>query len=183
MEFRLNDLSPKVENTLILAGYIKEKIHVNQIEVLQDSVRQLEICFNQIEQLNINEKLTILASLISYFRKIKNYDKCASYSRQAVSLSRHANNVNILQFADIYFNYSDVEYDYGKYGHARILLAQLLQKLEVNNCNDNFVYGRLYLNLGKINLRSEEHTSELQSRGHLVCRLLLEKKKKYKKAA
>src|SRR5207253_6208335 len=28
--------------------------------------------------------------------------------------------------------------------------------------------------------RSEEHTSELQSRGHLVCRLLLEKKKKQK---
>src|SRR5437870_9718102 len=27
--------------------------------------------------------------------------------------------------------------------------------------------------------RSEEYTSELQSRGHLVCRLLLEKKKKY----
>src|SRR5207253_4586575 len=26
-------------------------------------------------------------------------------------------------------------------------------------------------------LRSEDHTSELQSRGHLVCRLLLEKKK------
>src|SRR5690625_6442800 len=29
----------------------------------------------------------------------------------------------------------------------------------------------------EIKLRSEEHTSELQSRGHLVCRLLLEKKK------
>src|SRR5207253_7338828 len=28
--------------------------------------------------------------------------------------------------------------------------------------------------------RSEEHTSELQSRGHLVCRLLLEKKKKHR---
>src|SRR5437870_7864765 len=28
-----------------------------------------------------------------------------------------------------------------------------------------------------MHLRSEEHTSELQSRGHLVCRLLLEKKK------
>src|SRR3712207_9288712 len=28
-------------------------------------------------------------------------------------------------------------------------------------------------------LRSEEHTSELQSRQYLVCRLLLEKKKKY----
>src|SRR5690625_6895420 len=30
--------------------------------------------------------------------------------------------------------------------------------------------------VGSLN-RSEEHTSELQSRGHLVCRLLLEKKK------
>src|SRR5437899_6577041 len=29
--------------------------------------------------------------------------------------------------------------------------------------------------------RSEEHTSELQSLRHLVCRLLLEKKKKHKK--
>src|SRR5690625_7078152 len=29
--------------------------------------------------------------------------------------------------------------------------------------------------------RSEEHTSELQSRGHLVCRLLLEKKKRNKR--
>src|SRR2546422_2702550 len=31
--------------------------------------------------------------------------------------------------------------------------------------------------------RSEEHTSELQSRLHLVCRLLLEKKKKRRKIA
>src|SRR5690554_7052406 len=32
-----------------------------------------------------------------------------------------------------------------------------------------------------VSRRSEEHTSELQSRPHLVCRLLLEKKKKKKK--
>src|SRR2546429_6597680 len=32
--------------------------------------------------------------------------------------------------------------------------------------------------LGRFAERSEEHTSELQSRLHLVCRLLLEKKKK-----
>src|SRR5436305_9995171 len=31
-----------------------------------------------------------------------------------------------------------------------------------------------------VEARSEEHTSELQSRPHLVCRLLLEKKKKKK---
>src|SRR2546422_6201061 len=32
--------------------------------------------------------------------------------------------------------------------------------------------------IGGVAARSEEHTSELQSRLHLVCRLLLEKKKK-----
>src|SRR5207253_8631160 len=37
------------------------------------------------------------------------------------------------------------------------------------------IYGQGGLN------RSEEHTSELQSRGHLVCRLLLEKKKKHQR--
>src|SRR5436309_11480723 len=44
-----------------------------------------------------------------------------------------------------------------------LILARLLGRE-----NDNF-------------LRSEEHTSELQSRENLVCRLLLEKKKKKKK--
>src|SRR5690625_5180332 len=45
-------------------------------------------------------------------------------------------------------------------------------------------YGHAYVPLDEslsrvvIDFRSEEHTSELQSRGHLVCRLLLEKKKK-----
>src|SRR2546422_4474581 len=34
------------------------------------------------------------------------------------------------------------------------------------------------VNAREITVRSEEHTSELQSRLHLVCRLLLEKKKK-----
>src|SRR2546430_11811786 len=32
--------------------------------------------------------------------------------------------------------------------------------------------------LARLNVRSEEHTSELQSQSNLVCRLLLEKKKK-----
>src|SRR3712207_8032277 len=35
-------------------------------------------------------------------------------------------------------------------------------------------------NLNNLRHRSEEHTSELQSRQYLVCRLLLEKKKKKK---
>src|SRR2546429_3815130 len=40
------------------------------------------------------------------------------------------------------------------------------------------VLGRKITHAGRRPDRSEEHTSELQSRLHLVCRLLLEKKKK-----
>src|SRR2546429_6553005 len=39
------------------------------------------------------------------------------------------------------------------------------------------VFGMIYAQ-AEDDFRSEEHTSELQSRLHLVCRLLLEKKKK-----
>src|SRR5436305_10702606 len=41
-------------------------------------------------------------------------------------------------------------------------------------------YLRCFVNGKQNDWRSEEHTSELQSRPHLVCRLLLEKKKKKK---
>src|SRR5690625_4752243 len=49
-------------------------------------------------------------------------------------------------------------------GYVREILEQYI-KLEIED-------------ILKTETRSEEHTSELQSRGHLVCRLLLEKKKK-----
>src|SRR5690606_40778061 len=45
--------------------------------------------------------------------------------------------------------------------------------------HDVFTHGNtLYDPALRVPLRSEEHTSELQSRENLVCRLLLEKKKK-----
>src|SRR3712207_8741985 len=40
------------------------------------------------------------------------------------------------------------------------------------------VVGEAGLQAAGVHVRSEEHTSELQSRQYLVCRLLLEKKKK-----
>src|SRR3712207_7355915 len=51
--------------------------------------------------------------------------------------------------------------------------------------NENLTENELLVLAGSIE-RSEEHTSELQSRQYLVCRLLLEKKKtrdNYRKAA
>src|SRR5207253_8975505 len=54
-----------------------------------------------------------------------------------------------------------------------------LQKLLAEKGMDNdAVWSSITTTKGSVqHLRSEEHTSELQSRGHLVCRLLLEKKK------
>src|SRR5436309_7623174 len=51
------------------------------------------------------------------------------------------------------------------------------------NLLDRHAPGLLHLSAVLVDdvLRSEEHTSELQSRENLVCRLLLEKKKKKKK--
>src|SRR5437870_8917262 len=57
------------------------------------------------------------------------------------------------------------------------MVAKLISKLSSHRRT------RITLEVRESNLhaqhdaRSEEHTSELQSRGHLVCRLLLEKKK------
>src|SRR5437870_11505269 len=48
-------------------------------------------------------------------------------------------------------------------------------------CHDgsHFCHARHRSDRPRSSTRSEEHTSELQSRGHLVCRLLLEKKKRH----
>src|SRR5258705_10068172 len=51
-----------------------------------------------------------------------------------------------------------------------------LERLRVRAIQIHFV--TLHVGLGTFAPRSEEHTSELQSLRHLVCRLLLEKKKK-----
>src|SRR5439155_8030640 len=55
--------------------------------------------------------------------------------------------------------------------------ASLLRMIGVRRCCSRCSrYGYGVRSLISVT-RSEEHTSELQSRGHLVCRLLLEKKK------
>src|SRR2546422_6526942 len=56
---------------------------------------------------------------------------------------------------------------------ACLTLAQLFHALQMKAAEQEGVTP-----FDGFHLRSEEHTSELQSRLHLVCRLLLEKKKK-----
>src|SRR2546427_8955378 len=65
---------------------------------------------------------------------------------------------------------------------ASMTEAELLARVEALN-NDPSIHGILVqlplpAHIDDHKVRSEEHTSELQSQSNLVCRLLLEKKKK-----
>src|SRR2546422_3520183 len=57
-------------------------------------------------------------------------------------------------------------------------LAKFVEKGKLAAADRDATLKRLRFTTTTADLRSEEHTSELQSRLHLVCRLLLEKKKK-----
>src|SRR5690625_1271649 len=64
----------------------------------------------------------------------------------------------------------------GLSGSGKSTLIRCLNRLIEPTEGDIFIDEQNITTLGD-KARSEEHTSELQSRGHLVCRLLLEKKK------
>src|SRR5690606_40254294 len=70
-------------------------------------------------------------------------------------------------------------------GHHDRILAALVRRVIARAAADLVealaVVERDRRGIRGAHLRSEEHTSELQSRENLVCRLLLEKKKKNKK--
>src|SRR5690554_6987576 len=72
----------------------------------------------------------------------------------------------------------------GNVEKLRCFLGIVIEQLvEVTHAVKQKLIGMLHLDFQVLlhhrgMLRSEEHTSELQSRPHLVCRLLLEKKKK-----
>src|SRR5690554_7164518 len=71
------------------------------------------------------------------------------------------------------------------YHGAKLRRIQNVKDFHINYNNMevlNMLNAKYFIQEGQArrNPRSEEHTSELQSRPHLVCRLLLEKKKKKK---
>src|SRR2546426_5836020 len=64
------------------------------------------------------------------------------------------------------------------------LFRSLLRKVRpkvIRTEKENEAYTEILYDLDRRSARSEEHTSELQSPCNLVCRLLLEKKKKLRK--
>src|SRR5690625_2907569 len=68
---------------------------------------------------------------------------------------------------------------YDQFGHAGVKGNGAGAGAGFHDINDIFsAFGDIFGGGSIFDERSEEHTSELQSRGHLVCRLVLEKKKR-----
>ena len=92
-------------------------------------------------------------------------DKCAQITGSGNSTSTmgvDGMGTTFIQTVDI----SDLDIEHGGRTNYSI-------KVDKRDAQD-----RIYMHItGKNGSRSEEHTSELQSRLHIVCRLLLEKKK------
>src|SRR5439155_24494362 len=83
-------------------------------------------------------------------------------------------------FFSFFFNDTATTEIYTLSLHDALPILNRLRLMTGVHSTRNFKAGQgLWARLGLFaRRRSEEHTSELQSRGHLVCRLLLEKKKK-----
>src|SRR5690625_2894495 len=90
---------------------------------------------------------------------------------QAYIMTDGGPNNSTLFFAYHLYNkaFRDLQLGYASALAWILLIITLIFTLIIFKFGDKWVY---------YEDRSEEHTSELQSRGHLVCRLLLEKKKK-----
>src|SRR3712207_8380678 len=80
--------------------------------------------------------------------------------------------------------YYFINHTFPKHSYVKLLLVAMvffglaLLGLMSFSCACYFLAGAILRWRGQLFTRSEEHTSELQSRQYLVCRLLLEKKKK-----
>src|SRR6266478_8654680 len=73
-----------------------------------------------------------------------------------------------------------VMYVYDPLGPAADRLRQEPENADDRRCSDGVQRHEKRRDIEPVEPRSEEHTSELQSQSNLVCRLLLEKKKKNK---
>src|SRR5689334_24364632 len=63
--------------------------------------------------------------------------------------------------------------------HPHFVRTARFEVVQRHDAQDGWRQRRGNLGLAHVGDRSEEHTSELQSQFHLVCRLLLEKKKNH----
>src|SRR5689334_25388812 len=90
-------------------------------------------------------------------------------------------NTSLLYIFFFFFNDTATTEIYTLSLHDALPICKIALRLLLKPCYHRLIHsGPQFLGSSITRTRSEEHTSELQSQFHLVCRLLLEKKKKKK---
>src|SRR3712207_8815569 len=80
------------------------------------------------------------------------------------------------RFLEVTYANGDKEVLYFKDFNSGAMLQNIVDRAKKMAIKEHLETGTAGLRVGHLMTRSEEHTSELQSRQYLVCRLLLEKK-------
>src|SRR5690606_39721737 len=103
-----------------------------------------------------------IVSSLTWFRALCSFTRCGG--------QRHRHSFPTRRSSDLGNEVKQFESEFASYCGTKHCIGV------ANGLDALILIFRAYKELGKLQSRSEEHTSELQSRENLVCRLLLEKK-------
>ncbi|CQR46561.1 Tetratricopeptide repeat [Paraliobacillus sp. PM-2] len=130
---------------------LKKALYENNMQQAKPIAEQLEAQYDgKATGDNESTQVIIAATLAKYYQKMKNYDKSAHYSRQAIHIANIEKMALTSTLIEVHLNYAKLEKEYKQYTNARKLLATLLQKLEKSKWEDNFAYGLTYRLLAKV---------------------------------
>src|SRR5690625_6502660 len=143
-----------------ITGFILEKSNYSQFDHLKEIIEILDVSpVLTKELLNIGQWLAdeTLSLYITTYQAMLPQVLKAKYDKEIVRVNDAPLTIELEQ---LFKNRRAIAYD------------DVMEQL------NNLRQLQQFIEAGSLRIkRSEEHTSELQSRGHLVCRLLLEKKK------
>src|SRR5690625_4645046 len=163
----LYDINPTYTTTKTLAeAMLSEGNYSGAIPYLNEASGLAE---------NDEQRMEISLDLAEAYLRTGRHQQARSSARNVIELDRNAG-VAYMKIAEIYSDAITECVDGGSLARRDrtvywLILDYLEQAKQVDPSLARLVDGQ-------VSVRSEEHTSELQSRGHLVCRLLLEKKKR-----
>src|SRR2546422_2445462 len=86
--------------------------------------------------------------------------------------------IDVVEVVLFFFNDTATTEIYALSLHDALPISGVRARIASSACAPSGIMCQTSVSTAPAETRSEEHTSELQSRLHLVCRLLLEKKKK-----
>src|SRR5690625_6556582 len=140
--------------------------------------KENESLFEQIKHIDENGieywQARQLSKALDY-SDFRNFKKVIKKATIACEQSKQELSDHVVEFNEMVSIGSGVERKIPSYKLSRYFCYLIVQNAD--SSKEVVALGQTYF---AVQTRSEEHTSELQSRGHLVCRLLLEKKKEIK---